>query len=283
MKKSWSLPLLVLLAMLVIPALSAGQASAAPVLKVFAAASLNKAFPAEAKAFKSSHPNYRTFRFSFSFLGTDVLAASLLNDPAAADVFAGASTSYGDTLVNHTDTGGNPDPIIEPYVRFCQNKLCVILPRDNMAGIATLADVAGKSTQIAVGQASVPIGKYTNTVLTNMAADPTYGATYKSTIQAKSVYLQNVAAIDGVVVFGGVDAGFVYNSDFRQLISYGVKRIVIPDTFQTNPLPTYPIARTVHATYPVIAQKFVNYVMSKPGQKILKAWGFLPKPAATPK
>ena len=104
----------------------------------------------------------------------------------------------------------------------------MILPKGNAAGITTLADVVNESAQIAVGQASVPIGKYTDKVLTAIAADPTYGAAYKTTVQAKSVYLQNVAAIDGAVAFGGVDAGSVYDSDYKQLTGYGVTRIVIP-------------------------------------------------------
>jgi molybdate transport system substrate-binding protein len=274
MKKSWLLLLLVVLAVtVVVPA----QASAATTLKVFAAASLNKAFPAEARAFKVAYPKYKTVKFSFQFLGTDVLVAQLLNDPAAADVFAGASTAYGDTLAGHT-----PDPIIRPYTEFCQNRLCVILPKQNFAGITTLADVAAKSTQIAVGQASVPIGKYTDKVLTNITADPAYPG-FKTTVQSKAVYVQNVASIDGVVAFGGADAGFVYDSDYKQLaIPYGVTRILIPNGYQTDPLPTYPLARTIHARYPALAQKFVNFILSRPGQRILKSWGFLPKPAVTP-
>jgi molybdate transport system substrate-binding protein len=281
MKKSWLLLLLVLLVVMVVPA----QASAATTLRVFAAASLNKAFPDEAKAFKAAYPKYKKVKFSFQFLGTDVLVAQIINAPSAADVFAGASTGYGDTLQNHVNGSGNPDPLIKPYVKFCQNKLCVILPKGNYAGITSLADVAAKSSQIAVGQASVPIGKYTDKVLTNIAADATYGPAYKTTVQSKSVYLQNVASIDGVVAFGGVDCGFVYDSDYKQLSPYGVTRVAIPDQYQKNettPLPTYPLARTTQSKNPVLAQKFVNFIMSKPGQKILLRWGFLKKPPVTP-
>lgn len=279
MKKPWLLLVLVALAvMVVVPA----QASAATTLKVFAAASLNKAFPAEAKAFKAAYPKYRNVKFSFQFLGTDVLVAQLINDPAAADVFAGASTAYGDTLANHVDGSSNPDPIIRPYKVFCENVLCVIMPKSNPAGIVTLKDVADKSSAIGVGQASVPIGKYTDKVLTNIAADPAYGAAYKTTVQAKSIYLQNVASIDGVVVWGGVDAGFVYNSDYKQLTGYGVKRVIIPTAYQTSPLPRYPLARTVKSKNPVLAQKFVKFIMSKPGQKILVNWGFRKAPVIAP-
>jgi molybdate transport system substrate-binding protein len=281
MKKTWLLLLLVLLAVTVVPALSPASASAAPTLKVFAAASLNKAFPDEAKAFKAAYPKYKNVKFSFQFLGTDVLVAQIIQDPTAADVFAGASTAYGDTLANHVDASGNPAPLIKPYVKFCQNRLCVILPKDNYAGITSLADVASKAVDIAVGQASVPIGKYTATVLTNISNDPAYGAAYKTTVQAKSRYLPNVASIDGVVAFGGADAGFVYNSDYKQLITYGVTKIGIPGLYQTSPLPTYPLAATTGAKNPKPAQAFVNYVMSKPGQRILKNWGFLPKPPVT--
>ena len=108
MKKSWLLLLLVLLAVMVVPALNPAQASATT-LKVFAAASLDKAFPAEAKGFKAAWPRYKNVKFAFNFLGTDVLVAQISSEPTAADVFAGASTAYGDTLVNQDGTTLDPD------------------------------------------------------------------------------------------------------------------------------------------------------------------------------
>src|SRR5437016_5705446 len=65
-------------------------------LTVFAAASLTKAFPVIGTMFTKQHANVS---FRFQFAGTDQLAAQI-EQGAPADVFAGASTTYGDELAS---------------------------------------------------------------------------------------------------------------------------------------------------------------------------------------
>jgi molybdate transport system substrate-binding protein len=259
----------ILLAVLAASLAGAAQAQAVTKLNVFAAASLNKAFPAEARAFKLRWPRYKTVRFVFNFQGTDILTAQLEQDPAAADVFAGASTKYGTKLAGES--------IIVTPVDFCQNKLCVILPAANKAGITSLAEIPSKAASIAVGTATVPVGVYTGQVLDKMVASGDFAADYKTQVMAKSIPMFNVTQVVTLVMYGEADAGFCYKSDAFYAGSR-VKRLAIADTYQSSPLPTYPLARTVQTRNRVLSQRFVNFIMSTRGQKILKSWGFLPKP-----
>jgi molybdate transport system substrate-binding protein len=259
----------ILLAVLGASLVGAAQAQAVTKLKVFAAASLNKAFPAEAKAFKLRWPRYKTVKFVFNFQGTDILTAQLEQDPAAADVFAGASTKYSTKLAG--------EKIIAAPVNFCQNKLCVVLPTSNKAGISSLAEIPSKAASIAVGTTTVPVGTYTGQVLDKMVASGDFAADYKTQVMAKSIPMFNVTQVVTLVMYGEADAGFCYNSDAFYAGKL-VKRLAIADKYQSSPLPTYPLARTIQTKNKALAQRFVNFIMSTQGQRILKSWGFLPKP-----
>jgi molybdate transport system substrate-binding protein len=275
-RMSWVLLAIALLAMLAVPGVSVATGSGAakgvsqPQLKVFAAASLNHAFPAMVPVFKKANPQYRSLKFVFNFQGTDTLVAQI-EQGAPADVFAGASTKYGTKLYT--------EGLVNYPRSFCQNKLCVILPAANPAGITSLADVATKSTYIAVGSTAVPIGTYTGQVLDKMAASGAFGADYKKTVMSKAVTCLNVTQVVSLVMLGEVDAGFVYVSDPKYAGSQ-VKKLTIDDAYQSSPLPTYPIASVKSTQVPKAAQRFINFVMGRNGQKVLKQWGFLPKPVA---
>ena len=273
MKKTTWVVLVLVLAIIGASLAGAAQARAVTKLNVFAAASLNKAFPAEAQAFKLAWPRYKDVKFVFNFQGTDTLVAQI-EQGAPADVFAGASIKYGDKLF-----ADQPPLIVQP-VPFCQNRLCVILPASNPAGITGLLDVASKSDYVAIGSTSVPIGTYTGQVLDKMVASGFFGADYKTQIMAKAVTCLNVTQVVSLVMLGEVDAGFVYVSDAKYAAGK-VTKIGIPAIHQSNPLPTYPIARTTSTKMPTLSQRFVNFVLGAKGQKIMKSWGFLPKPVAT--
>jgi molybdate transport system substrate-binding protein len=268
----------------------AGSAAAAskPTFNVFAAASLYKAFPAMVAPFKAKYPQYNNFKFNFNFQGSPTLV-SQIEAGAPADLFAGASTGSANSLL--TDSGG---PWITTPRLFCQNTLCVIVPASNPAHIDTSTPSVGlgqldkSGVQIAVGDAAtkVPIGVYTQTVLNNISgtvsAPGPYGVDYATEVNGNVVATEaNVNLITAEVAFGAVDAGFVYNSD---KVAAGAKviRMAIARRYQSNPLPTYPIAVVkasgVQGTKPVLAARFIAFAMSARGQKILLKWGFLAKP-----
>src|SRR4029077_19599063 len=85
-------------------------------LTVFAAASLSKAFPVIGTMFAKQHAGV-VFRYQFA--GTDQLAAQI-EQGAPADVFAGASTTYGDELMGKG--------IIDAPEPFPTTRLVLLLP-----------------------------------------------------------------------------------------------------------------------------------------------------------
>lgn len=280
MKKNVRALLVALSLMALLLAAVAGSAAGAtrkaspPTLNVFAAASLSHAFPAMVAPFKRAYPSHKNLRFVFNFQGTDVLVQQI-EQGAPADVFAGASTKYGTQLYK--------DGFVYSPWLFARNKLCVIVPAANRAGIRTLGDLAKHGVEIAIGDAAVPIGTYTRTVLKNINDSGLYGKTYSTSVLGNVVAsCVNVSAVVALVKLDEVDAGFVYVSD-PMYAGTSVKKLPIPAAYQSNPLPTYPIARVKTATHPVAAKDFINFVRSRlkhRGQAILKKWGFMPAPAS---
>ena len=120
-------------------------------LTVLAASSLTNVLPQI-----DSAPRY-------SFAGSDTLAGQLRLG-APADVFAAANTSLPAALYQAG--------LVEKPVVFAANRLVLITPRSNPAGIASVYDLRRPGVKLIVGAPTVPIGAYTRTVLRNLA---TYG------------------------------------------------------------------------------------------------------------
>jgi len=73
------------------------------------------------------------------------------------------------------------------------------------------------------------------------------------------------------VELGNVDAGVVYVTDVKAAGSK-VKGVVIPANLNASTM--YPIAAISSSKELAIAQAFVAYVLSPPGQQVLAAAGF---------
>ena len=148
----------------------------------------------------------------------------------------------------------------------------------NPAHIATLGDLTKSGTLIAMGDAAVPIGTYTRTVLTNITNSGIYGPDYSDQVMANvAATVANVNMVTALVKLGEVDAGFVYKSDRR--------RRVPRSRGSGSPRPTSRIRcrpirsrRSRPRLVQPMAQRFVQFVMSSAGQKVMERWGFLSKP-----
>src|SRR5262249_8274061 len=116
-------------------------------LSVFAAASLTEVFPKI-----NPRPHY-------SFAGSDQLAAQI-QFGAQVDVFAAASPKYPELLYQK---GFAQKPI-----PFATNTLVVIVPKSNPADIHSVMDLTRPGVRVVIGDASVPVGAYTLTVLKNL-------------------------------------------------------------------------------------------------------------------
>jgi molybdate transport system substrate-binding protein len=217
-------------------------------LTIYAAASLTEAFQAFDKTQK------------FNFAGSNVLETQIRNG-APADIFASAAPLNTQRLF----AAG----LVEKPVTFTANRLALIVPKSNPAGIKSVYDLKTKDVKLVIANAAVPVGSYTRTVLKKMAL---------TSVLTKVVSQESdVKAVTGKVALGQADAGFVYVTDARA-VSDQVTVIRIPAWAQ--PRVRYEIAVVARSSNKVAARAWIKKVLSSKGQTALRNAGFLPLPKA---
>jgi molybdate transport system substrate-binding protein len=196
-------------------------------LTVFAAASLTDAFAEIGKGFEAANPGVTV---TFNFAGSQALRTQI-EEGAPADVFASASGKEMDTLVTGKFvTEGSPQV-------FLMNKLVVILPANNPAGLVKLEDLVKPGIKLVLAAEAVPVGNYARQVLDKMNAS--FGAGFKDKVLANVVSNEdNVKQVVAKVQLGEADAGIVYTSD--SIAAPDLKTFEIPS--ELNVIVKYPIA-----------------------------------------
>ena len=234
-------------------------------LVVFAAASLTDAFGEIGTRFESANPGTTVV---YNFGGSQQLAQQL-GQGAPADVFASANARQMEVAVESGRViSGTPR-------NFVHNRLVVIYPADNQAGISTLQDLTQPGLHLVLAAPEVPVGAYSLDFLNKAAATVEFGATYSETVLSNVVsYEENVRSVLSKVVLGEADAGIVYTSDVFGYAAAQVGQIDIPDALNT--VASYPLATVADSAYAELAAAFVDYVLGEQGQQILADFGFVP-------
>jgi molybdate transport system substrate-binding protein len=234
-------------------------------LTVMAAASLTDAFGEIGMQFEAEHPGVTV---QFNFASSHQLAQQII-ESAPADVFASANQKQMQVVV---DAGKIAADAVTP---FASNRLVVIYPKDNPAGLADLAGLSTDGLKLILAAKEVPVGQYSLDFLDKAAADPAFGADYKDVVLANVVsYEENVKSVLTKVSLGEADAGIVYTSDISSGAAEQVGNIDIPDAL--NVIAVYPIAAINDSAASEMAQAFVEYVASAEGQAVLAKYGFAP-------
>ena len=241
------------------PAPSAGITGT---VTVFAAASLTAAFQEMAT---SIGPSDQHVHVAFNFGGSPTLRTQLAQG-ARADVFASADEP--------NMLGAEKDGTIAgtPHI-FAQNKLVVIVPAANPAGIHRLQDLARPGVKLVLAQAAVPVGNYARQAFAKLSKDATFGPAFAPQV-ARNVVSDEADVKDVVakVQLGEADAGVVYQTDVTAAVRPKVMLLAIPDRF--NVIANYPIATVKGAPNLAGGQAFIAYVLSPPGQQVLTKYGF---------
>jgi molybdate transport system substrate-binding protein len=241
--------------LLIVPAVVsafAGAASAGPArsgkttagLTVLAASSLTDVFPQIAPANK------------YSFGGSDVLYAQILQG-APADVYAAASPKYPQLLYQKG--------LVSKPVVFATNRLVVVTPSSNPAGINTVYGLCKSGVKVVIGDKAVPIGSYTRQILTNLGLQCVLSNVVSNE--------QNVRDILTKVSLNEADAGFVYITDAKT-VPGKVKTISMPGWAQ--PHVKYEMAVLTSSNNKAAGAAFIAQVLSKRGQRIMASAGFGP-------
>lgn len=231
---------------------------------VFAAASLTDAFSAVGQSFEAANPDVKV---TFNFGGSQQLAQQII-EGAPADVFASANARQMQTVI---DASRITDGDQKTFVR---NRLVVVYPKDNPAGLQTLQDLAKPGVKIVLAAKEVPVGEYSLDFLTKASQQPTFSASYSPTVLANVVsYEESVRVVLSKVALGEADAGIVYTSDIALGATDQVGRIAIPD--ELNTIAAYPIAPITASKNSELAQRFIDYVLSPEAQSTLERYGFI--------
>jgi molybdate transport system substrate-binding protein len=212
-------------------------------LTVSAASSLTEAFTEIGTGFEAANDNTHVVLN----LGPSDGLASQIQEGGGVDVFASASPTWMEAVQDDPGVTGRTD--------FAKNRLAVLVPTDNPAGITSLADVAKPGVKLVLAAESVPAGDYARQIFDNA------GIT------------DDAMAVITKLLSGDADAGIGYVTDVTPQVSDQVSLIEIPD--DENVIATYPIAVVTGSDAPALAQAFVDYVTG-PGQDVLAEYGFLP-------
>jgi molybdate transport system substrate-binding protein len=230
-------------------------------LTVFAAASLTGAFTEIGANFEAANPGVTV---TFNFAGSQALRTQI-EEGAPADLFASASGKEMDILIPGSFVADGVSQV------FLNNKLVVILPADNPAGLEKLEDLARPGVKLVLAAEEVPVGNYARQALDLM--NGSFGADFKDKVLVNVVSNEdNVKQAVAKVQLGEADAGIVYTSD--AVAAPELKTIEIPT--ELNVIAKYPIAPLANSENAELAAAFVEYVLSPDGQAILQKWGFAP-------
>lgn len=232
-------------------------------LTIFAAASLTDAYNDMAEQLMADNPN---LNIVIETAGSQTLVTQL-EEGASADVLATANTSTMDRVQEGGLISGDP-------VVFTGNRLVIVTPADNPAGIEGIDDLANDGVRLVLANPEVPVGNY------SMLAFCTYSTTdgvpegFIDSINANLVSEEpDVRHVLTKVQLGEADAGVVYASDATASMLSGVELQVFefPETVPTRA--DYPIA-VVEGGNTELAIAFISFVLSDEGQEILAHYGF---------
>ena len=234
------------LAALLVLAGAAGGRRAADPATVYAAASLTEAFQRiDRKA-------------RFNFAGSNQLALQI-RQGAPADVFASAAPNFTQDLFRAG--------LLERPVTLVYNKLVLIVPTSNPAGISSVFGLRRKGIKLVLASPSVPVGAYTLRILAKLGLT----SVLRNVVSQES----DVKGVVGKVALGQADAGFVYATDAKAA-AVRLRAISLPASAQ--PEVRYEIAVVKASRNRAAAQAFVRKVLGPTGRGVLSSTGFvLPK------
>ncbi len=230
-------------------------------LTVFAAASLTDAFEEMKTDLEAAHPG---LVITYNFAGSQALVTQL-DEGAEADGFAPANNAQMEAATDNGSIASEP-------VTFAHNKLAIVTPADNPAGIDSPDDLGDAGLRLVLAQAEAPAGRYARESVCTMGQDTAaFGEDFASRVAQNVVSEEeDVRDVLAKVQLGEADAGIVYVSDAASA-GGEVNLIDIPAAF--NVIASYPIA-AVTGGDEALADAFITYVLSDEGQATLVGYGF---------
>jgi molybdate transport system substrate-binding protein len=225
-----------------------------PTITVSAALSLTDVLTAAAREYPLAGGG--TIRFNFG--ASNVLARQIVNG-APVDVFISADAAQMDVVAA---AGLVKD---KSRIDLPTNRLAVVVPSDRPRTFADIRELAAPTyRRIAIGDpAAVPAGVYAKQYLEREGL--------WAEIAPRVVPSASVRAALAAVETGAADAAIVYRTDARLSTRATVAWLVPEDR---GPKIVYPAAIVRTSTQPEESQRFIDFLRSDPGTRVMERFGF---------
>lgn len=233
------------------PARNAGQPTTVTVL---AAASTSDAIHEIAGAFAAWHPGLavRISTGPSNSLAQQVIAG------APADIYLSANTKWADAVAE--------EGLAEETVELLTNRMVLIVPQGNPAGVTEPGDLVGQSvTMVALAGENVPAGIYAEQALRHLQLLDQLREGRKLARGA------DVRLTLAYVERGEAEAGIVYATDAR--ISDRVEVVAELDP-RSHDQVTYPVVLLKTAKDMAAARKFLRFLQSAEARTVFERYGF---------
>ena len=248
---------------------SADEAGAENVtLYVFAAASMTETLDQIIALYQAVAPNV-TVVPTYDSSGT---LKTQIQEGAACDIFISAAQKQMNQLDAARDAeGGNEEGLdfvlSDTRVNLLENKVVLAVPDANPADIQTFSDLGTeKLTLLCIGNEDVPVGAYSEEILTTLGILDTLEQSGKLT------YGSNVKEVTTQVKEGTVDAGIIYATD---AFSAALTVVDEADSSLCKQV-IYPAAVLNTTENEQAAREFLAFLQSDEAMAIFQSVGFAP-------
>ncbi|MGM9591666.1 MAG: molybdate ABC transporter substrate-binding protein [Oscillospiraceae bacterium] len=238
-------------------------------LIVFAAASMQETLTELGDKYMAANENVK-LTFNFDSSGT---LKTQIQEGAECDIFISAGQKQVDQLDITSGDDKNPDKLdfILEGTRFdiLENKVTLCVPADNPKNIKSFDDLKkgleDGSILLAMGNSDVPVGQYTQKILTWLGLD-------EESLAAKGciTYGSNVKEVTTQISEGAVDCGIIYCTD---AFSAGLT-IVDYATKDMCGQVIYPAAIIKGTKNQQAAQDFLDFLCTQDSMAVFENVGF---------
>ena len=234
-------------------------------LNVFAAASMTETLTEIQEMYKEVAPNV-TLVFNFDSSGT---LKTQIQEGADCDVFISAAQKQMNQLDKDADPEVNTeglDYVLEgTRINLLENKVVLAVPDGNPKGIESFADLGtDKLSLLALGNEDVPVGQYSEEILTNL------GMLDQLEQENKITYGSNVKEVTTQVSEAAADAGIIYATD-----AYSAGLLVVAQADDTMCKQViYPAAVLNISENQDAAEAFLDYLKTDDCMKVFEEVGF---------
>lgn len=239
------------------------KTSAKTDLNVFAAASMTESLEELKAVFEEENPDLNLV-FNFDSSGT---LKTQIAEGADCDVFISAAKKQMDELDPTSDTKDS-DVTIDPDTRFdlLENEVTLAVKEDYGKDIKSFDDInTDKVETIALGNADVPVGQYSESLLKNMGV--------WDDIQEKITFGSNVKEVTSWVSEGAVDCGIIYSTDAK---AAGLKIVDTANPDMLDKKVIYPAAILDKSAKKEAGEEFMSFLNSDKASEVFSQYGFKP-------